>query len=157
MLAQRLHPSRFATAVYAVIDCRYRKMAIAGAGHPPPLLVHADGTADPMDTAGGLLGVFDDETYDQVEVDLALDDRLLLFTDGFEQAFPREASDAAEGIATRYRREFRELCRDASPLEMIETVATRLDTQAGSLHQADDLTLLCMHAGPLPFESQLAA
>jgi hypothetical protein len=31
---------------------------------------------------------------------------------------------------------------------MVETIARRLDTQAGSLHQIDDLTLVCMHAGP---------
>ena len=90
MLRQRLHPSRFATAVYAVIDCRYRRMALAGAGHPPPLLVHEDGRVDPMTTGGGLLGVFEGEPYDQVELDLAAGDHLLLYTEGFEQAFPQD-------------------------------------------------------------------
>ena len=36
---------------------------------------------------------------------------------------------------------------------MIESIARRLDAQAGSLHQIDDLTLLCMHAGP-PAQSE---
>jgi sigma-B regulation protein RsbU (phosphoserine phosphatase) len=157
MLRHRVHPSRFATAVYAVIDCRYRRMALAGAGHPPPLLVHEDGRVDPMTTGGGLLGVFDDETYDQVEVDLALGDHLLLYTDGFEQAFPQEGREAARGRpTTRYRQEFRELCANASPQDMIESIAGRLDAQAGSLHQIDDLTLLCMHAGPLAQSEQVS-
>jgi sigma-B regulation protein RsbU (phosphoserine phosphatase) len=158
MLSQRLHPSRFATAVYAVVDCRYRRIALAGAGHPPPLLLHTDGTNEPLETSGGLLGVFEDEAYDQVEVELRPDDRLLLYTDGFERAFAAGDDDAPTvGKATRYQREFRDLCGDATPDEMIEAVATRLDAEAGSLHQADDLTLLCLHAGALPQESQLAA
>ncbi|MHC4129257.1 MAG: PP2C family protein-serine/threonine phosphatase, partial [Planctomycetota bacterium] len=88
MLRQRLHPSRFATAIYAVIDCQRRRATVAAAGHPPPLLVHEGGGVDPLTAGGGLLGVFEDEVYDQVEVDLAVDDRLLLYTDGFEQARP---------------------------------------------------------------------
>jgi sigma-B regulation protein RsbU (phosphoserine phosphatase) len=157
MLRHRMHPSRFATAVYVVIDCRYRRMALAGAGHPPPLLVHEDGRVDPMTTGGGLLGVFEDETYDQVEVDLSLGDHLLLYTDGFEQAFPQEGRESARGRpTTRYRQEFRELCTDASPQDMIESIAGRLDAQAGSLHQIDDLTLLCMHAGPLAQAEQIS-
>jgi sigma-B regulation protein RsbU (phosphoserine phosphatase) len=155
MLAQRLHPSRFATAIYAVIDCRYRRMALAGAGHPPPLLVHNDGSVDPLSTNGGLLGVFDDETYDQVDVNLAVDDHLLLYSDGFEQAFPQDKKGAMSHLpTTRYRQEFEELCAVSSPKEMIETIELRLDAQAGSLHQIDDLTLLCMHAGPLAEEAQ---
>jgi sigma-B regulation protein RsbU (phosphoserine phosphatase) len=158
MLGQRLHPSRFATAVYAVIDCRYRRMALAGAGHPPPLLVHEDGLVDPLTTGGGLLGVFEDENYDQVEVDLSVHDRLLLYTDGFEQAFPQdEPGTPSHRPTTRYRQEFQKLCAESSPTDMIETINRRLDAQAGSLHQIDDLTLLCMHAGPLAEQEQLAA
>ena len=157
MLRQRLHPSRFATAVYAVIDCRYRRMALAGAGHPPPLLVHEDGRVDPMTTGGGLLGVFEDETYDQIEIDLATDDHLLLYTDGFEQAFPQDERGTPRGRpTTRYRQEFLELCAESSPQDMIESIARRLDAQAGSLHQIDDLTLLCMHAGPLAQSEQVS-
>jgi len=36
-----------------------------------------------------------------------------------------------------------------SPTEMIQELSRRLDGQTGSLHQADDLTMLCMHAGAL--------
>jgi sigma-B regulation protein RsbU (phosphoserine phosphatase) len=157
MLRQRLHPSRFATAVYAVIDCRCRRMALAAAGHPPPMLVHGDGGVDPMTAGGGLLGVFEDEVYEQVELDLAVGDRLLLYTDGFEQAFPQDGRDSARNRPTnRYRQEFKELCAKSSPHDMIETIALRLDAQAGSLHQADDLTLLCLHAGPLAQGQQIS-
>ena len=132
-------------------------MALAGAGHPPPLLVHEDGRVDPLTTGGGLLGVFEDETYDQVEMDLAAGDHLMLYTDGFEQAFPQDERGTPRGRpTTRYRQEFLELCAESSPQDMVESIARRLDAQAGSLHQIDDLTLLCMHAGPLAEEAQAA-
>ncbi len=112
--------------------------------------------------------MFDDETYDQVEVELIQGDRLMLYTDGFEQAFP---NDPAEGDGEgrlrkptrRYREEFLKLGLVGTPGDMIEAICRRLDQQSGSLHQIDDLTLLCLHAGPLaqvqhaPDEEKIAA
>ena len=150
MIRRQSEPTQFATAVYGVIDCRTRRLTLAGAGHPPPYLIHADETMRPLETHGGLLGIFRDEAYDQVEVDLEVGDRLLMYTDGFEQAFPRDES-AENGTSLpsdRCREEFRKLCSIANPEGMIEAIGRRLDVQSGSLHQADDLTLLCIQAGP---------
>ena len=159
MIRRRLQARhRFATAVYAVIDCRSRRMAMAGAGHPPPLLHHGDGSCETLTTEGGLLGVFEDEKYDQVEIDLSVGDRLLLYTDGFEQAFPQDGQETGYRLpTTRYREEFQKLCTHENPHEMIETICRRLDAQSGSLHPVDDLTLLCLHAGPLVQPDRLAA
>jgi len=143
--------TRFATAAYALVNCRTRVMRFAGAGHPPPILLPTDGATQHLETEGGLLGVFEDEQYDQIEVSLGVDDRLFLYSDGFEQAFPGLQKNAATRPLpnTRYRREL-EALRDAGPPEqMVETISQRLDHQQGSLHQIDDLTLLCMHVGPL--------
>lgn len=150
MIGRLIHPSRFATAVYAVIDCRSRSLALTGAGHPPPLLVHGDGTTRKLETSGGLLGVFEDETFDQVQVDLAVGDRLMIYSDGFEQAFPGEgAKTRPPRPSSRYLEEFKQLCLAGAPEQVMESVCHRLDSQAGSLHQADDLTLICLEAGPL--------
>jgi serine phosphatase RsbU (regulator of sigma subunit) len=131
--------ARFATAVYGLVDCRARTLTLAGAGHPPPLLLRRDGTTRPMETGGGLLGVFPGEAYDQIELELRDGDCLLLYSDGFEQAFP-EAGGRTR-VTQRYLDEFEALRRSDSPLRLIEQLAGRLDTQSGSLHQADDVTL----------------
>jgi serine phosphatase RsbU (regulator of sigma subunit) len=143
--------TRFATAAYAVVNCRQRTVSLAGAGHPPPLVVRADGQSRSIETAGGLLGVFPDESYPQVEFELAMDDRLLFYSDGFEQAFPVGKSDAySTRLPTRqYLSEFDQLGELASAQQMVDALALRLDSQRGSLHQADDLTLIAVHAGPL--------
>ena len=151
MVRRRGNSTRFATGAYAVVDCRRRVMRLAGAGHPPPLLRRADGTTIELRTSGGLLGIFENETYDQIEVDLEIDDMLLMHSDGFEQAFPQSAADNYERRlpTSRYRTEFSELAVDATPDELIQGLRRRLDDQHGSLHQIDDLTLICMKAGPV--------
>jgi sigma-B regulation protein RsbU (phosphoserine phosphatase) len=137
--------------VYALINCRDRIVTLAGAGHPPPVRLKADGRSTILETSGGLLGVFTDENYDQIEIELDVNDRLLFYTDGFEQAFPAPQSDAhgRRMPTTRYRGEFEQLATLPTPADMIDVINHRIDDQCGSLHQIDDLTLVCVHAGPL--------
>ncbi|UCD74021.1 MAG: serine/threonine-protein phosphatase [Phycisphaerales bacterium] len=152
MIRRQEHTTRFATACYALINCRSRVVHFAGAGHPPPLQLSVDGSSRLLETNGGLLGVFEDERYDQIESELVVGDRLLLYSDGFEQAFPStEADDTYQCRlpTTRYRREFEQLTKLPTPQDVIDALAHRVDDQIGSLHQVDDLTLICVHAGPL--------
>jgi len=143
---------RFATAVYALINCRTRHMAIAGAGHPASKLIRADGATAEIESAGSLLGIFEDETFEQVELTLNVGDRMMIYSDGFEQAFPEDAADhlARRRPTDRYHAEFDALARLTDPASMIREIERRLDDEAGSLHQVDDLTLICLQSGPLP-------
>jgi phosphoserine phosphatase RsbU/P len=151
MIRRQGRTTRFATAVYAVIDCRSRVMHLAGAGHPPPMRLSRQGVSSPLETVGGLLGVFPDEEYTQIEVQLDADDRVLFYTDGFEQAFPNIAQGETNHRmpSTRYRTEFGQLHRLETASEMVEAISRRLDDQIGSLHQIDDLTMVCMRIGAL--------
>ena len=99
-----------------------------------------------------MLGVFKNEDFAQVEVELELDDRVMFYSDGFEQAFPEKTADGYEQRLPTvvYRDEFARLCGQGTPQEAIDEISARVDMQSGSLHQADDLTLICLHAGPLP-------
>jgi phosphoserine phosphatase RsbU/P len=143
--------TRFASAVYGVLDCRSRVLTLAGAGHPPPIRMAPDRTCTEMRTTGGLLGVFPDEVFEQVEIEVGLGDRLLFFSDGFEQAFPNPTELHGEHNlpTTRYRGEFERLGRAPTAAGMIHDLSVRLDQQRGSLHQIDDLTMICVQAGPL--------
>jgi len=152
-----MHPSRFATAVYAVVDCRRRVMTVATAGHPPPFMIRKNGEQEFLDTSGGLLGVFENEVYDQLEVPLAPGDRLLLYSDGFEQAFPDTSGKAGCRANNHYRTEFGKLSELDDPQDMIDAISRRLDVQQGSLNQADDLTLLCVQADMTPQGEKIAA
>ena len=153
MIRRQGEVTRFATAIYAVLNCRSRELTIAGAGHPPPFHVSSDQILRPIETDGGLLGVFEEEHFEELQIELNVDDRLLFYSDGFEVAFPDDESprtgDATRLPTKRYLDQFEALLAQHTPEEMVLEMARQLDNQPGSLHQIDDLTLICLQAGTL--------
>ena len=90
-LCRDMPPSMFVTLVLAALDpAEPGRVVLAGAGHPDPVVIRADGGAAvaSLGAAGGtVLGVFDDSTFDQIELTLAAPgDTLLLLTDGIVEA-----------------------------------------------------------------------
>lgn len=142
---------RFATACYGVINCRTLEMTFSRAGHPFPILLHADGTSSTLSPDGGMLGVFPEEVYELTRTKLRRGDRLLLYSDGFEMAFP-EGSGKAEGQAglanEKYTEEFRALAHGTLD-EALSKLVDRLDVQTGSLNQQDDMTVVCLGVAAL--------
>jgi sigma-B regulation protein RsbU (phosphoserine phosphatase) len=62
-------------------------VTLAGGGHPPAILLRADGTAAYQHTAGGqLVGVLPDATFVATTFQLTPGDTLLLYTDGLTEA-----------------------------------------------------------------------
>lgn len=76
----------FATLFYAVIDTVTRTLAYSNAGHNPPILVRADGSVERLSSGGLVLGVRDSALYDQGETRITAGDRIVLFTDGINEA-----------------------------------------------------------------------
>ena len=72
----------FATAVCGVVDVSERMFRLAGAGSPPILLVHCDGTHEYLECSGLPFGVVEDAPYDQTSIEITRGDRLLMFSDG---------------------------------------------------------------------------
>lgn len=138
---------RFATACYGVLDLRTMQLTMARAGHPFPMLLRGeDDHVETVEPEGGLLGVFEDEIYDETTVDLKPGDRLLIYSDGFECAFPDDevTKDGKRRVANEnYAKEFLDL-GNGDPAAAIQRLEDKLDGQAGSLNQKDDLTVLCL-------------
>lgn len=137
---------RFATAVYGVLNTQTRELEIARAGHPYPLLMRADGGTQWLEPEGAMLGIFAEEVFETAKIIMNPGDRLLLYSDGFELAFPKgDASDPqAEGLANNeYAKAFMELT-NLSLADAIQALAVKLDTQSGSLNQRDDMTAIFM-------------
>lgn len=149
LVAQQRMTTRFATAIAGVLDCRTRRLRLAVAGHPPAVLLRPGEPARPIEADGGLLGIFADERYDEIELALEPNDRLLFYSDGFEQAF-------TEGGDPRHVEAFGELSGVLDGAQLVEEIAARIDERHGSLHQADDLTLLCISV-ETPAEARRAA
>ncbi|MDA1077197.1 MAG: SpoIIE family protein phosphatase, partial [Proteobacteria bacterium] len=75
-------PGGFLTAAYCLLDIKERKLTIASAGHPPVVWLHADGSVDQIGHTGAALGLDADATYEEHELTLQPNDRVLLYTDG---------------------------------------------------------------------------
>jgi sigma-B regulation protein RsbU (phosphoserine phosphatase) len=144
LISHQGRTTRFATAVYCVINGRTGHVRMASAGHPAPVLLRHAGGSELLDTGGGLLGVFDGEAYPETDLTLHAGDRLLIYSDGFEQAFPGDPTGSRRSRlpSKRYLEEFEALAPLESPSDMVQLIGRRVDMQFGSLHQADDLTLV---------------
>lgn len=73
---------KFFTIVYLLINIRSGRLTYCSAGHPPPMLLHADGSHQRLSTGGGLIGLAETGPFEQGEVVLQQGDRLYLFSDG---------------------------------------------------------------------------
>jgi phosphoserine phosphatase RsbU/P len=155
---------RFSTAVYGIIDTLTRCVTMSGAGHPPPLRIR-ERCMSRVETDGPLLGVFPGEQYTDVSFTMSPGETLLLYSDGFETAFAPPAlhsesgagggGDTGSGGGRRragndwYLRELTSLkwpCEGEAytASEAMLQLGQRLDEQAGSLHQIDDVTALAI-------------
>jgi serine phosphatase RsbU (regulator of sigma subunit) len=85
---QSAGPLRFVTACCLVLDpgVGATTAQVALAGHPRPLLRHADGSIDEVGAVGLPLGISPDVSYDEVTVDLSAGSLLVLYTDGVTEA-----------------------------------------------------------------------
>lgn len=138
---------RFATACYGVINCKTLEFSFARAGHPFPLLLGADGSTQWFEPEGAMLGVFPDEQFEVHHHQLKAGDRLLFYSDGFEMAFPEVQGKESTIANTQYTQEFQALAHGTLDQAMAHLEA-RLDLQAGSLNQRDDLTVVCLGVKP---------
>ncbi|ELP69675.1 stage II sporulation protein E, partial [Streptomyces turgidiscabies Car8] len=94
MVAHHLTGVVTATAVCGLYDPDRRTLRWARAGHLPPVLVRGN-EATPLPLITGLLvGAVPDTTYEEHEVQLAVDDTLLMYTDGLIERRDRSVEES---------------------------------------------------------------
>lgn len=77
------HAHPMITALMGLYNTHTREFTYSLAGHPPPIVVHADGTLEVLNGSGPPLGdAFDEVLLEQQRVVLRDDDAVVLFTDG---------------------------------------------------------------------------
>ncbi|ADB31038.1 putative PAS/PAC sensor protein [Kribbella flavida DSM 17836] len=103
---------RYCTAVFGTLvpDPGSGRVAVkfASGGHPPPLLLRADGSSSFLDSEDGtLIGILPASNFPPTGIVLAPGDTLLLYTDGLTEARvggPRDfyGDEALRTLATQY-------------------------------------------------------
>ena len=136
---QSLPQCQFVTACYALINHETLEFQFARGGHPYPILITRDGIVSEMKTPGGLLGLFKGEDFPIHHSTLRRGDKIIFHTDGIELGFP--STDApTQSLAPHLQ--FLEQHASMPIDELMACMERHLDGQDGSLHPADDVTLL---------------
>ena len=135
----KVNRESFVTAIYAVLDPRTRRLRVARAGHPLPILFRpAEGRARELSCDGVFMMGFD--PYDRVpvtDIQLEAGDRLLFYTDGVSERFNTDRQPYGEDrICGRME------VPAAGPAELVASLMQDLEAFAGGRPADDDQTLL---------------
>ncbi|MFK0191428.1 PP2C family protein-serine/threonine phosphatase [Kitasatospora sp. NPDC090308] len=142
---------RFCTVLFGRLTPDPRggfRITLASGGHPPALLLRADGTADHLPTPGGqLVGAFVDAHIATTAVHLAPGDTLLLYTDGLT-----EARTTTPGGEDRYGDDalldFARALAPTTASATVDAIRDLLDTFGTGVD--DDTAVLAIHVPRTP-------
>ncbi|WP_404798732.1 SpoIIE family protein phosphatase [Streptomyces pristinaespiralis] len=138
-----LDPGLFTSCVYAHLDLARRRACLATAGHPPPLLRHADGHTELLHVPPGLLlGIEPDAHYPTLEFPLPPGCVLAFYTDGLIEAPGVDLDDSTAALAG--------LLEHADPTDL-DAMADTLIRHAPT--PGDDIALLLISPTPDRYEA----
>jgi serine phosphatase RsbU (regulator of sigma subunit)/anti-sigma regulatory factor (Ser/Thr protein kinase) len=141
--AARLPGARCSTAVCVVLDPSTGELVYSSAGHPPPILVHADGTSRKLDDAHTIaLGMRADWPRPQARVTMPAGATLALYTDGLVERRRSALEDGIGRLADLISER-----RDSALSDLVGLSMSGLEPPSG--YQDDVVLLLYRHPAPL--------
>jgi len=138
-LREQRSDDRFITVAYAhmQVAVEHVRLELACGGHPLPLIVHRNGSVQPVGRLGTLLGTDIDPLLADVTVELDMGDVLVLYTDGVTEVRRRRT----ELFGTNELIELLQGCGGLSPAEIADRVESAVITASdGKLR--DDVAIL---------------
>jgi sigma-B regulation protein RsbU (phosphoserine phosphatase) len=130
--------SPLASLFLARLDSATGLLDYCSAGHPPALLLRADGHLESLSEGGPLLGVVPEASFVSGRADLRFGDVLLVYSDGILEA--RDDADQEFGferLATQLR-----LARNVSADAILFSLLGAVQDFAGACLQADDMSVV---------------
>jgi serine phosphatase RsbU (regulator of sigma subunit) len=147
--AARLPGAQCTTAVCAVLNPDTGELVYSSAGHPPPILVHADGTVRMLDDGHTIaLGVRPDWSRPEAHVTVPARATLLLYTDGLVERRRSALEDGISRVAA--------LVQDGGASALDELANQIMSGLAPSGGYQDDVALL-LYRHPAPLELEFPA
>lgn len=128
------------TVIYAIIDVQKGRLLYSSAGHPPPVLLHPDGSLEILDKGGPLIGLNGKIPFEEGQIRLRFGDILIFYTDGVIEH--QNGKDAFYG-AERFYGLLKSL-RKRPIAELLDEVMKDLMAFGGDSKLRDDVSLLGM-------------
>ncbi|OZE93281.1 histidine kinase [Rhodococcus sp. 15-2388-1-1a] len=137
----RENNAQFCTAVFGVLSRSAGgfEVSMASGGHPPPLVMRADGSAQYVHMTGGqLVGILRHARFVPATVTLSAGDTLMLYTDGLTEARVGTGRYDDEGALL----EFASAHAPATPAMIVEDLRVLLNSFGTGL--ADDAAVMAL-------------
>jgi phosphoserine phosphatase RsbU/P len=132
-----------ASMFLARLDPATGRLDYTNAGHPPALLLRADGQLKWLSQGGPLLGVLPEASFAKGRIELRAGDILLVYSDGVVESRNREAQEfGSERLEEQLRR-----IRTASAEVVLFSVLAAIQDFAAPGPQADDMSLVVVRRG----------
>jgi sigma-B regulation protein RsbU (phosphoserine phosphatase) len=130
--------NRFITLFMCVIDPLDGTTRYCNAGHNPPILVRADGSAESLTAAGTVLGMLPQLGYEEHRTTLAPGDLIAIYSDGVTEAADSEDEEFGEARLSALLIRLREQPAATIIAAVMEAVA---EWSPGAIG-ADDITVV---------------
>ena len=138
-LSERPIEGQYVSMIYAIWDDNQRLLQIANSGLPRPIHYHA-GRIEAIQATGLPIGLFNNATYDELNLRGHPGDVFLFFSDGI-----LDATSSKGDLFGRHRLE--KIIRDKahrSAEELVDTVFTAVSAHAESVEAFDDQTIVAL-------------
>ena len=139
-LCSNIPSNRLITLFYGELDLREGRLRYVNAGHNPPFLFRGDGAAERLAPTGLALGVVSAASFDAMETELLVGDRLFMYTDGITEAFNPQEEEYGEARLQAVLRRHRSSPASAAIEALIEEVLAF----CGRSRPHDDMTLMVL-------------
>jgi len=134
----------FVTLIHGFYDPSSGEVVLASAGHPPPVIRHADGSTEEVKVTNGRLAGFDEGDYKLTDCRFSLQpgDTLIFYTDGVTEA--RQAGTNRMFAAENLKRVAGRFDKTMSLEACAELLKSDIEAFTGSEELQDDLTILIL-------------
>lgn len=136
-LVKNLTSDIFVTCFYGIYNQNTNLFTYTSGGHPPMILLRAGGELVPLKTGGFILGTFADGKYEQNQVKIGKGDKIILFTDGFNESRNPQNKKISMSLIEKYLVER----RGRSARELLDELVKLIRDFMQGRPQDDDVTL----------------
>jgi sigma-B regulation protein RsbU (phosphoserine phosphatase) len=128
---------KYATLFLGTYDGKSRVLNYSNGGHLPPIILAEDGSLRRLENGGTVVGLFDNQSYEEGSVQLRRGEMFLAYSDGVTEP-ENDFGEFGEQRLIELVKENRDL-----PLARIsELVTAAVDDWIGAKEQPDDITLV---------------
>ena len=129
---------KYFTMVYGILDVREALLTYSSAGHPPPVLLHADAPYELLERGGPIIGLGGMAPFEEETIALTPGDKLIIYTDGVTECQNVEGAFFGE---VRYY-QLLESLKKFPISEMVEKITAEISNFLTGGQPQDDITLL---------------